>query len=234
MTDRNNGHAIHMMASVGNLKFPLSLRSPVSRSSYKILAMAISIMASLLSLTPRAALADTVEDTAQICSGCHGEKGVPIDKVTPVIWGQRREYLLKELLDFKTGHRKNDTMAAIVDSLTKTDMEALATYFSKQTWPSVGQSPAPADVQSKALAVIRQLNCRGCHQYFFQGDYVRPSLRGQQEDYLLKTMTDFHTGDRANFQAMSALMKSLDEDQLKPISTYLAGLSPEIPVIGQK
>jgi cytochrome c553 len=191
-------------------------------------------MALLLGLTPHSALADSVEDNAQVCSGCHGEKGVPIDKTIPNIWGQRREYILKELLDFKTGHRKNDTMAAIVDSLTKTDMEALATYFSEQQWPNLGQAAAPADVQTKALDIIGQLNCRGCHQEHFQGDYVRPRLRGQQGEYLLKTMTDFHTGERANFAAMEALMKSLNDDELKPVATYLSGLPSDGPAVGEK
>ncbi|MBS0232190.1 MAG: cytochrome C [Proteobacteria bacterium] len=192
-----------------------------------------SMIAGLFAFTPVTASADSVNDLAQVCSGCHGEKGVPIDKSIPVIWGQRREYILKELLDFKTGHRKNETMAGIVDSLTKTDMEALATYFSKQQWPKLDQPAAPADVAHQAQEVFSALNCRGCHQDHFQGDYVRPSLRGQQEDYLLKTMTDFHTGERNNYPGMVALMKSLDESQLKPVATYLAGLPPEVPVAGE-
>ncbi len=192
-----------------------------------------SMMAGLFTFAPATASADSVDDLAQVCSGCHGEKGVPIDKSIPVIWGQRREYILKELLDFKTGHRKNETMAGIVESLSKTDMEALATYFSKQQWPKLDQPAAPADVAHQAQEVFSALNCRGCHQDHFQGDYVRPSLRGQQEDYLLKTMTDFHTGERNNYPGMVALMKSLDESQLKPVAAYLAGLPPEVPVAGE-
>ncbi len=190
-------------------------------------------MAGLFVFGPRPALADSVEDLTQVCSGCHGEKGVPIDKSIPVIWGQRREYLLKELLDFKIGHRKNETMAGIVESLSKTDMEALATYFAEQKWPKLDQPMPPADVQSKAQAVFSAMNCRGCHQNHFQGDYVRPSLRGQQEDYLLKTMTDFHTGERNNYTGMVALMKAVNEDDLKPVAAYLAGLPPEVPVAGE-
>jgi cytochrome c553 len=198
------------------------------------LATVAALVALPLVWETSSALADSVEEAAQVCSGCHGEKGVPMDKTIPVIWGQRREYLLKELLDFKRGHRKNETMAAIVDALTKSDMEALATYFSQQKWPDLGQKPAADDVKGKAIDTIGQLNCRGCHQDEFQGDYVRPRLRGQQEDYLLKTMTDFHNGDRANFPAMAALMKSLSEDELKPVAAYLAGLSTDLPASAQR
>lgn len=201
-----------------------------SLSKFAVIA---SMVAGLFTFVPNAAIADSVNDMAQVCSGCHGENGVPIDKSIPVIWGQRREYILKQLLDFKTGHRKNETMAGIVESLTKADMEALATYFSEQKWPKLEQPPAPADVAHQAQEVFSAMNCRGCHQDHFQGDYVRPSLRGQQEDYLLKTMTDFHTGERNNYPGMVALMKVLNEDQLKPVAAYLAGLAPEVPVAGE-
>jgi cytochrome c553 len=183
---------------------------------------------------PRAALADSIEETSAVCSGCHGEQGVPMDKTIPNIWGQRREYILKELWDFKTGHRKNEQMSAVVDALTRSDMEALATFFSQKKWPNLGQPAASDDVKKKAYDVIGRLNCEGCHQDHFQGDYVRPALRGQQEEYLLKTMTDFHNGDRANFKPMEALMKSLNDDELKPVASYLAGLPIEGPVVGQK
>ena len=230
------GDANIMIASSRDPKYPSALRDLghglFFSSALKLVALSAVLLA--LALAPDAARADSVEEAAQVCSGCHGENGVPMDKTIPVIWGQRREYLLKELHDFKTGHRKNETMAAIVDSLSKTDMEELASYFSKKQWPTQEQAAPPADVVSKALAVINQLNCRDCHQDHFQGDYVRPSLRGQSEDYLLKTMTDFHTGERANFPAMSALMKSLNEDQLKPLAAYLASLPPKVPSISER
>lgn len=223
-----SGHTRHMNASNRGQETPEvpgSYRNRSTRSRLLKFALVSTLAALPFVWGPRAALADSVEDAAAVCSGCHGEKGVPMDKTIPVIWGQRRDYILKQLLDFKSGHRKNDTMAAIVDSLTKTDMEALASYFSKQSWPDLGQPPAPEDVKTKAIDTIVQLNCKGCHQEHFQGDYVRPRLRGQQDVYLLKTMTDFHKGDRTNFAPMEALMKSLSEDELKPIATYLAGLS---------
>jgi cytochrome c553 len=53
---------------------------------------------------------------------------------------------------------------------------------------------------------------------------VRPRLAGQQDEYLLKTMTDFHTGERNTYPGMVALMKSIDEGEIKSLATYLAGL----------
>jgi cytochrome c553 len=136
---------------------------------------------------------------------------------------------LNQLYDFKVGHRKNDMMTAVAASLSKTDMEALATHFSKQPWPDLKQAPAPADTQSAARAVLNAINCRACHQEHYQGDTVRPRLAGQQEEYLLQTMTDFRDGKRTTYVGMSALMKAVHETALKPVAAYLAGLQIASP-----
>lgn len=192
----------------------ISLRLAVSG----ILAASSSLMIC------KGASAQTLSDLTQVCAGCHGDQGVPTEKTTPVIWGQNRDYILNQLNDFKIGHRKNELMSPVADSLSRTDMEQLATYYSKQPWPNLQQPAPPADVQVAAHAVLNPLNCRGCHQMHYQGDMVRPRLAGQQDEYLLKTMTDFHTGERMNYIGMHVLMKSVDEAALKPVAAYLASL----------
>jgi len=188
------------------------------------ITVACALAASTALFICRAAAAQTLSDLTQVCAGCHGDQGVPTEKTTPVIWGQNRDYLLNQLNDFKIGHRKNELMSPVADSLSRTDMEELATYYSKQSWPSLQQPMPPTDVQVAAHAVLNPLNCRGCHQMHYQGDMVRPRLAGQQEEYLLKTMTAFHTGERTNYIGMTVLMKSVDEAALKPVAAYLASL----------
>lgn len=175
-------------------------------------------------LQPSSASAQTIDELVTVCAGCHGEKGVPIDKTIPNIWGQNRYYLLNQLRMFKVGHRKNEQMDPIVEPLSQTDMEALATYFAKLPWPDLQQPAAAGDVKVKARSVLNPLNCRGCHQEHYQGDMVRPRLAGQQDEYLIKTMTDFHKGDRTTYPGMVALMKSIDEADIKSLASYLAGL----------
>ena len=162
----------------------------------------------------------------QACAGCHGDNGVPTDKTIPVIWGQNREYLLKELHDFKTGLRKNETMSSIASSLSMEDMEALATHFSELKWPDLGQPSASGDTLSQARAVTSSSDCRGCHQEHYQGDYFRPRLAGQQQDYMLQTMNDLREGHRANYSVMTAVLRGVDANDLKPVAAYLAGMQP--------
>src|SRR5882757_9651514 len=110
----------------------------------------ITALIASLALSNAAAAAQDVKETAQVCAGCHGENGVPVDKVTPIIWGQNEGYLYLQLRDFKSGARRNDTMGAIAASLEKEDMKALAAYFSGLKWPDLQQPSAPGAVASKA------------------------------------------------------------------------------------
>src|SRR5262249_62392963 len=56
--------------------------------------------------------AQSVDDLAASCAGCHGENGVPQQPNMPVIWGQQQGYLYLQLRDFKSSARQNDVMSS--------------------------------------------------------------------------------------------------------------------------
>lgn len=70
------------------------------------------------------------------CINCHGERGrgkAPTVAVFPVIGGQHRDYIIKELKDFREGTRSNDPagmMSDIAKRLTDEEIQALANYLS--------------------------------------------------------------------------------------------------------
>jgi cytochrome c553 len=171
-----------------------------------------------------AAQGQTIEQKAQVCSACHGENGVPQQKDHPVIWGQQQGYLFIELRDFKTGARKNDLMSPIAQGLDFSDLMPLAQYFSQRAWPNLGQPAATGDVLAQAERINASVVCTSCHQEGFKGDSVQPRLAGQSHDYLLKTMTDFRSGARANNPAMTDFMKAISEADIAALATYTAGL----------
>jgi cytochrome c553 len=177
--------------------------------------------------------ADATEEKAKICTACHGEAGVPQLKTTPIIWGQNAGYLFFQLRDFKSGARKNDLMSSIAASLQQDDLLPLAEYFSKLKWPNLQQTPAPADVATKAQAAISSVGCIACHLDHFQGDGTTARLAGQQHDYLLKTMTDFRDGTRGNNPGMSDLMKATSMDAIIALAEYLAGMQIDQYLGGQ-
>lgn len=171
--------------------------------------------------------ADPIEEKAKICAACHGASGIPINKTTPVIWGQNEGYLYLQLRDFKSGARKNALMAPIAATLEKDDQLALAAYFSKQKWPDLQQPSAPDDVAKKALTASASVGCPGCHLAYFQGDGTTARLAGQWQEYLHQTMMNFRDGTRGNNPGMSDLMKATAPDDLAALAQYLAGMQIE-------
>jgi cytochrome c553 len=168
--------------------------------------------------------AQSIEEKAQVCAGCHGADGKPIDKTFPIIWGQQAGYLYIELRDFKRGDRKNDTMQPIASSMSRDDMQAIAEYFSKKPWPDLGQPQASKEVSDRASGANRSVGCTGCHLDHFQGDGTVPRLAGQSREYLTKTIADFRTRARGNNPGMSDLMIATAPDDLAALEEYLAGL----------
>src|ERR1700689_4217622 len=110
----------------------------------------VVMIGAIWSLAISQANAESIEDKAQVCAGCHGADGKPIDKLFPVIWRQKEGYLYIQLRDFKRGDRKNDIMQPIVASMERDDMLALAAYFSSKPWPDLGQPRASKGVSERA------------------------------------------------------------------------------------
>src|SRR5467141_3235440 len=158
--------------------------------------------------------AQSIEEKTQVCAGCHGQNGTPVDKTIPVIWGQQHGYLYIQLRDFKRGDRKSDIMQPIVSSMQRDDMQAIAEYFSKKPWPDLGQPGASKEITYRASGANRSVGCTGCHLDHFQGDGTVPRLAGLSREYLTKTMADFRTRARGNNPGMSDLMLATAPEDL--------------------
>ena len=146
-----------------------------------------------------------------------------MDPTIPVIWGQNEGYLYIQLRDFARGARKNDQMAAVVQQLSKEEMQALAAYFSKQPWPNLSQKAPPQEIGKKAEAIANSAQCPQCHLGGYLGAGVQPRLAGQSQTYLRKTMMDFRSGARANNDWMTALLKTYSDADIAALAAYLAG-----------
>ena len=70
------------------------------------------------------------------CSNCHGENGYGKDSknnVFPVISGQTKDYLVKQLTDFRSGDRHNDPagmMGGVAKKMTPAEIDAVAEFVS--------------------------------------------------------------------------------------------------------
>jgi cytochrome c553 len=187
---------------------------------------AMALCCCLVALSLSSARAETIEEKAQLCAGCHGDNGVPPEQAfpVPVIWGQNLGYLLFQLRDFKSGARKNEQMAAVVEGLEHNELIALAQYFSKKAWPKLQQSHPFTDVAAVVQRANASVVCAGCHQQGFVGEGMQPRLAGQDRKYLEKAMTDFQTGARGNNPGMSDLTRSVSTHDIAALAAWLGGM----------
>jgi cytochrome c553 len=173
---------------------------------------------------PVSAWTQTIEERAQLCAACHGESGIPQQKIMPVIWGQHQGYTYLQLRDYKSGARKNDIMTPLVQMMDRDDMLALALYLSQKRWPDLRQPPSPSEVAARARRANTAIGCTGCHQGEYQGEGTQPRLAGQSREYLYQTMIEFRMRSRGNNPGMSDLMLAISEDDITACAEYLAGL----------
>jgi cytochrome c553 len=67
------------------------------------------------------------------CATCHGLDGSkPVGPENPILAGQYEDYLVRVLLDYKSGKRVNPVMKAITDPMKRKDIEDAAAWFARQ------------------------------------------------------------------------------------------------------
>ncbi|MDE2079748.1 MAG: cytochrome c [Burkholderiales bacterium] len=66
---------------------------------------------------------------AQMCQACHGLDGVSKMPEAPNLAGQVEGYLIAQLTAFKSGQRRNEQMAVIVQALSPQQIEDVAAYY---------------------------------------------------------------------------------------------------------
>ena len=73
------------------------------------------------------------KELSQNCVGCHGASGVGTNPAWPNFAGQKPGYLINVLKAFRTGLRKDPTMAGVARSLSDTDIANLSAYYASQS-----------------------------------------------------------------------------------------------------
>ncbi len=101
------------------------MKAKLSKTGLSFVLMASFMSAGSLSAADIAAGAKK----AAACAGCHGPEGISFSGENPNLKGQKAQYLLKQLKDFKSKARNNVIMQIQVASLSETDMANIAAYF---------------------------------------------------------------------------------------------------------
>ena len=167
-----------------------------------------------------------------VCAGCHGVDGVSAIPANPSLAGQGAPYLLKQLMEFKSGARNNAIMAGMVAPLDETAMANLAAYYAEQT-PAEGVSTEQSlklgrDIYRGGIAAIGVPSCASCHGPAGAGNDAAkfPRLGGQHAEYTASTLKQFRSGERANDanRMMRTVAARLSDEEIAALANYLQGL----------
>jgi len=96
------------------------------------LLLALAVCGITLAGTADAGDAAAGQVKASACAGCHGMNGSSSNGTYPNLAGQKEAYLVKALNAYRSGDRADPTMKAMAGTLSDTDVENLAAFFSSQ------------------------------------------------------------------------------------------------------
>jgi cytochrome c553 len=161
---------------------------------------------------------------AQVCIGCHGVDGNPIQPDYPRLNGQTARYMYLQLRDYKAGRRTHELMTPMVANLSREDMDLLADYFAAQKAPPQKFKPDPKRA-ALGKAKADETLCTMCHLGGFSGQNEIPKVAGQNFDYIVKQLHEFKAMKRTNDAgSMTSVSKTLSDEDILNVAHYIVGL----------
>ena len=170
------------------------------------------------------------QQLAATCLACHTADGTRGSPANPILQGQHPEYLVKQLVEFKSGKRKNAVMAGMAANLSEDDMKHLAAFYAGKTakpgFAKVKDSVALGEqIYRGGIASKTVPACAGCHSPNGAGIPSQyPRLGGQHGDYSEAQLLAFRSGLRGNNAQMSAIANKMNDREIKAVADYMAGL----------
>ena len=194
------------------------------------LLIAFAATAALLPSAGAADLTRAVEIVEGKCFICHGAEGESSSPVFPRLAGQHASYVERQLADYKSGKRKNDTMQSMVADLSADDMRLLGMYFESK--PTRAHPVADPELAQVGRFVYNRGNpfsgvaaCADCHGAAGHGTDKLPRLGGQHAQYVENQLKAFSKRERTNDNAVRHTIASkLTELELKAVASYISGL----------
>ncbi len=180
------------------------------------------------------AIAKSGTGNISACMQCHGPNGEGQPAAGfPRLAGQNRDYLVKQLKDFKAKLRTNPLMSPIASALSPAQMNDVADYYASLPAWKAGLSPAPVTALTiRGAQLAHQGNwdkgmpaCFACHGVEGAGIPPHfPSIVGQNSAYISSQLNDWKTGTRINDPEglMKAVADKLSPEDITAVSTYLA------------
>lgn len=160
------------------------------------------------------------------CINCHGDA-----QKYPGLKGQNKEYIKKQINDFKSGKRSNPNMSFYANDIIndQKNIDFVAEYLSELK-PCYGEAQKveivldPTDVSPNAAKGkdIFETQCVFCHT---RGNTMNnPNIIGLNGNYVVKTLWDLKTNFRPS-TAMGAVLMSFSRQDVLDVAAYISGES---------
>lgn len=175
---------------------------------------------------------------AWACASCHGAAGEGGANV-PRLAGLPQGYIVKQLQDYVSGRRRNETMQTVAGALSDADRRGLARYYSALRTPSTAQPELGGDMaRGEQLALYGDWSknlpaCFSCHGPSGFGVAPNfPSLAAQHPAYTASQLAAWVGGQRDNsdVQLMNEVARNLSDADRRAVADYLATLPP-VPAV---
>jgi len=162
------------------------------------------------------------------CVACHAADGTSADPSIPRMSGQSAFAIYKELQDFKSGARTNETMSPVAEPLDPKQMAEVAAYYAglrRTDLDPAHPSFAGPEIETLVAAgdAARALPpCAACHAPGAGGPIETPSLTGQSPTYVTQQLEAFASGGRHNdvFQRMRSIAAKLAPREMNLLGAY--------------
>lgn len=176
------------------------------------------------------------ESLAKTCVACHGKKGEGSETLkAPALAGQKKGYLLRQLIHFKSGvrgaHPKDSQgaqMRAMSIALTPEKMKEIASYYSKMESPEPKKHEQKSNLNGEVTFGV----CQSCHGMEAEGiKFIgAPNLTILGGDYLLRQLMNYKSGLRGYDKSdshgikMVEVVQSLEDRDLVDVTAYILSL----------
>lgn len=190
------------------------------------------LMVGLMNVYVQSTLANDVE-IAEIaereCGICHGEEGISETPSIPSIGGFSDSAILDLLTTYEHNFRKARTiqlddgtetdMVEVIGAFTQPELDAIAMYYSEQTWTPIEQDYDPELAAEGAR--LHKVKCNKCH---INGGSVQESdhalMAGQWREYLEGEFKNFDDGSRRMSSKMQQKYETLNAEGKQAIVEF--------------
>ena len=169
------------------------------------------------------------EKAINLCSTCHGPRGISTSPEFPILAAQRPGYLAAQIDAFRKQTRAekdaHDFMWGIAGRLDEKIVDGIAAYYSAQP-PASGRADDPAlvakgkELFDKGLPDRGIPACASCHGANGEGIADFPRLAGQHAKYVAKQLTYIQTLTRAA-PVMHGIVKDLSPVEIQAVAAYV-------------